>query len=377
MIKPHGGTLLEHYISPGELQSLRTRRDIDLTDRLLFDALMIAIGGYTPLNGFLSEDDYTSVVQTMRLKSGRLFAIPIVLPVTQEHFNAIQRGETIVLRDRSQNQIGVIEISGKFRRDLKKEAKSVYGTLDAHHSGVQKIYEEGEYTVSGAIKVDREKIDVQFPSDFLTPSETRAYFEKRGWRTVTAFQTRNPIHRAHEYLTKVALEMTDGLMIHPIVGEVKADDIPAAVRMKCYKTLIEKYYNKNRVLLNVLPMAMRYAGPREAIHHAIIRQNYGCTHIIIGRDHAGVGDYYGTYDAQRIFHEIEQDDLQIAPIMFDHAFFCRKCKQMVSVKTCPHDERDHLFFSGTRVREMLKKGQDLPEEFTRREISDTLRNSIA
>jgi len=273
MIKPHGDSLIDRFIPAEELESATTTHTIVLTERLVYDALMIAMGGFSPLTGFMAEADYSSVVEDMRLVSGHLFAIPIVLPVDADTYAGIGDRGRVALEDGTGQKIGILHLSGKFERDLSKEAAHVYGTDDRAHPGVNKILEEGPYAVAGDIGLVRERISIEFPDDFRTPAETRAYFEKKGFKTLVAFQTRNPIHRAHEYLTKVALEMVDGLMIHPIVGEVKADDIPAITRMKCYKTLIEKYYNPERVLLNILPMAMRYAGPREAVHHGIIRQN--------------------------------------------------------------------------------------------------------
>lgn len=373
MVLPHGGTLVERYVDPEDLEKLQATQELVLSERLLFDVLMIGIGGFSPLEGFMSEADYKGVLAEMRLSSGTLFAVPIVLPVTQEQHCEIEAGDTVALKNGQGKRVGVIEVTDKYLRDLDAEARNVYRTQDQAHPGVKKINDEGKFAVGGPVKIALESIDTNFPKDFLTPEKTRAYFGEKGWDTIVAFQTRNPIHRAHEYLTKVALEMVDGLMIHPIVGEVKSDDIPAETRMACYKKLIEKYYNADRVLLNILPMAMRYAGPREAVHHAIIRQNYGISHLIVGRDHAGVGDYYGTYDAQNIFDGLKKDDLEITPLKFEHAFFCTDCKQMVSAKTCPHDRSSHMFLSGTKVREMLGNGEDLPEEFTRREVSDILK----
>ena len=374
MIEAHGGDLVEQFMPAEELDRItaETGKEIALTDRLVFDAFMIAMGGFSPLTGFVSEADYNGIIDSMHLESGALFAIPIVLPVDEATYQGIGDNETLVLADGDGNKLGIVVVSGKFRRNLQREAQGVYKTTDTAHPGVQKIYEEGEYAVAGDIRLVKERVSIEFPDNFLTPAETRKHFEAKGCETIVAFQTRNPIHRAHEYLTKISLEMVDALMIHPIVGEVKADDIPAPVRMSCYKVLIDNYYNADRVLLNILPMAMRYAGPREAIHHAIVRQNYGMTHIIIGRDHAGVGDYYGTYDAQGIFDTIGADELHIVPLKFEHAFFCNDCGQMVTAKTCPHDSRSHVFLSGTKVRQKLRDGEDLPNEFTRREVSDVL-----
>lgn len=374
MVDPHGGTLVERYIEGAELDRITDgARMLTLSERLVFDALMIGIGGFSPLEGFVSREDYEGILKNMRLADGALFAVPIVLPVDESTYGKVKEGEKVGLKKSDGAVIGMIEVSGKFRRDLEKEALSVYRTADKEHPGVAKINEEGPWALSGALSIVRERIDTGYGSDFLTPRRTREYFRSKGWNTVAAFQTRNPIHRAHEYLTKVALEMTDGLMIHPIVGELKAGDIPAETRMQCYKTLIDLYYNPERVLLNVLPMAMRYAGPREAIHHGIIRQNYGISHLIIGRDHAGVGSYYGTYDAQKIYDEIGENDLQIKPLKFEHSFFCVLCGQMVTAKTCGHDKSNHVFLSGTKVREKLRNGEDLPPEFTRKEISDILK----
>jgi sulfate adenylyltransferase len=375
MINPHGGKLIERSIGREKISHFCAKRSIILDDQTLSDALMIAIGGFSPLLGFMSAKDYIGVLKNMRLSSGLLFAIPIVLPVDKALFGSITLGETIILKDQKKNIIGLVEVSDRYQRDLKKEALSIYGTLDSGHPGVKMINQEGPYAIGGKIKVVKKNIDISFPQHFLTPKETRTYFRKQGWQTVAAFQTRNPIHRAHEYLTKIALEMTDGLMIHPIVGKTESRDISADIRMQCYQILIKKYYPRDRVLLNVLPMAMRYAGPREAILHAIIRQNYGCSHIIIGRDHAGVDSYYGTYDAQKIFDRLGADDLEIIPLKFEHAFYCKKCGQLVSMKVCPHDKSHHLFLSGTRIREILERGEDLPEEFTRKEVSDILRKN--
>lgn len=376
MVKPHGGVLVERCITPSQLDATSVDHTHVLSERQLFDALMIGIGGFSPISGFMGEDDYHSVVSDMKLSNGTVFAVPIVLSVTAQQFERIEPGQTVRLDNGDGVAVGICEVSGTFRRDLEKEALHVYRTSDKEHAGVKKIFEEGEYAVAGEVSIVLDHIDTGFPENFLTPRQSRAYFEKKGWETIVAFQTRNPIHRAHEYLTKVALEMVNGLMIHPIVGEIKPGDIPAQTRMDCYKTIIEHYYNADRVLLNILPMAMRYAGPREAIHHAIIRQNYGISHLIIGRDHAGVGDYYGTYDAQLIFDELEEDALEIEPLKFEHAFFCTKCEQMVTAKTCPHDKSCHVFLSGTKVREKLRNNEDLPDEFTRKEVSDVLKQWI-
>ncbi len=376
MVKPHGGTVVERLIKAPEAEAQQVQHTLMLSDRQLFDALMIGIGGFSPLKGFMGQADYERVVNEMKLDNGTLFAVPIVLSVTPQQYEEIESGHTIRLTGRDGTTVGICTVTEHFQRDLEKEAMHVYRTSDQEHAGVKKIFEEGKYAVAGDVSIVLENIDTGFPENFLTPKQTRDYFNEKGWDTIAAFQTRNPIHRAHEYLTKVALEMVDGLMIHPIVGEIKPGDIPAKTRMDCYKTIIEHYYNAERVLLNILPMAMRYAGPREAIHHAIIRQNYGISHLIIGRDHAGVGNYYGTYDAQLIFNELEDGALEITPLKFEHAFFCTRCEQMVTAKTCPHDKSCHVFLSGTKVREKLRNNEDLPDEFTRKEVSDVLKTWI-
>ncbi|HEX9613852.1 MAG TPA: sulfate adenylyltransferase [Bacteroidota bacterium] len=376
-IEPHGGTLINRCLTGDRLKTYLEKhggaKTISVNDRILSDVYLIAIGALSPLTGFMKKSDYDSVVNTMHLPAGLAFSIPVTLSVDEVMFKSLKEGETVALKDGRGQIQAFLEIGEKFERDLKREARMVYRTEEEKHPGVQKVYEAGKYCVAGPLHYVNEKPELEFPERSLTPVQTRELFEKKGWKTVAAFQTRNPIHRAHEYLTKVALEITDGLMIHPLVGETKADDIPADVRMACYEALIAKYYKPERVVLSVLPAAMRYAGPREAIFHAIMRKNYGCTHFIVGRDHAGVGNYYGTYDAQKIFDEIDLHKFGIQPLKFEHSFFCRLCEQMVSNKTCPHDSSHHVVLSGTMVREKLAKGEDLPHEFSRPEVAEALR----
>jgi sulfate adenylyltransferase len=309
----------------------------------------------------------------MRLKNGLVWPIPITLSISKEKAATIKEGQRIALVNSGNDEImaGMI-VEEKYSYDKRIEALEIFGTDDERHPGVEKIYEQGDVHLGGAVSVFSEgEYAERFP-EFARPVETRAIFTDKSWATIAAFQTRNPMHRSHEYLTKIALEICDGLLIHPIVGRLKADDIPAEVRMECYRILLDNYYPKDRVVLKVYPMEMRYAGPREAILHAIIRQNYGCSHLIVGRDHAGVGDYYGPFDAQKIFDQLNPGDLHIQALKLDVAFWCNKCGSMASFKTCPHSDRDHLLISGTKLREMLSRGERPPEQFSRREVLDVL-----
>jgi sulfate adenylyltransferase len=338
----------------------------------VFDLYLIAIGAYSPLQGFMGKADYQSVVDNMTLQNGLPWSIPITLTTTEAKAEALNIGDTLLLENEQGLPMGVLELQEVYRPDKTREAEKVYRTTEDAHPGVKVLLNRGTVYLAGPVKVFTDHISYEAKEKHLPPVETRRIFKERGWRSVVAFQTRNPIHRAHEYLQKCALEMVDGLFVHPLMGETKSDDIPAATRMKCYEALLNNYYNMDRVLLGVYPAAMRYAGPREAILHAIVRQNYGCTHFIVGRDHAGVGNYYGTYDAQTIFQEIDRSRMAITPICFEHSFFCKTCQQLVTMKTCPHDSSHHVMLSGTKVREKLVAGEDLPLEFTRKEISDIL-----
>lgn len=377
-IKPHGGVLINRIVDEKQKQILKDKIEdmpkLPLNHRELSDVEMISIGAFSPLEGFMDKENYESVLHEMRLANGLPWTIPITLSVTKEELSLFGDEDEIALCDIRGNALGVLYLDSAFEYDKELEAKLVYKTTEEAHPGVKTLYQQGELLISGKIELlERNKggngIDLRY---YLDPSETRALFEELRWRRVVAFQTRNPIHRAHEYLQKCALETVDGLLIHPLVGATKKDDIPANIRMKCYETIIDRYYPEDRVVLSVLPAAMRYAGPREAIFHAIMRKNYGCTHFIVGRDHAGVGDYYGTYDAQYIFDEFEPMELGITPVFFDHAFYCVKCGQMASQKTCPHSNNNHIYFSGTKVRQMLRAGEQLPLEFTRAEVAQVL-----
>jgi sulfate adenylyltransferase len=364
LIAPHGGELVDRTGDrPDDLDSLET---LALTPRELSDLDMLASGALSPLQGFMGRDDYESVLETMRLAGGLPWALPVCLSVDEA-----PKGDRVVLADGPGKPYAVLEVQEIFEYDKQREAQQSFRTTDEEHPGVARLYEQKPLYLAGRVTVF-ERAEPSFPELALDPAETRAAFAERGWRRVVGFQTRNPIHRAHEYLTKVALETVDGLLIHPLVGETKSDDVPAATRVECYRVLLDGYYPEDRVVLSAFPAAMRYAGPREAIWHAICRKNYGCSHFIVGRDHAGVGDYYGTYDAQLIFDEFEPHELDIEPMFFEHSFWCRTCGSMASAKTCPHDSDQHVFLSGTKVREMLGEGELPPAEFSRPEVAAVL-----
>jgi sulfate adenylyltransferase len=346
-----------------------TELSLTLSERHTADFEMIGNGGFAPLGGFQGSADWERVCAEMRTAAGEYWPIPITLASDLD----CAVGDVVSLSSDEGKPLGRLTVEEIFERDPRREAEQVYGTTDEDHPGVAAIYEEGARCLAGPIEVDvLPGHEDAFMRRYLTPEESRRAFAERGWKRVVAFQTRNPIHRAHEYLTKAALETCDGLFIHPLIGKTKAGDIPADVRMRCYEVLLEKYYPDDRAILGVFPSKMHYAGPREAILHAIARRNYGATHFIVGRDHAGVGDYYGTYDAQKIFDEIDIDELGIEPLFFEHSFWCNECEGMASGKTCPHDSGAHVFLSGTKVREMLGNGERPPHEFSRAEVADIL-----
>jgi len=375
-VAPHGGTLVNRVLQGGARQEALARvkslKRLTLNSVAISDLEMIAVGALSPLTGFIGQADYQSVVENMRLSNGLVWAIPITLAASLEEAKLLREGEDVALLEPGGLPLGILHLREKFGYDKKKEAANIYRTTDEAHPGVARLYAQGETLLAGDVDLVNRPSHVEFPEFRRDPAETRRMFAERGWRTIVGFQTRNPIHRAHEYIQKTALEIVDGLLLHPLVGDTKAGDIPADVRMCSYQRILQGYYPPERVVLSVFPAAMRYAGPREAIFHAIARKNYGCTHFIVGRDHAGVGKYYGTYDAQLIFHEFEPSDLGITPLFFENAFYCRRCGGMVTAKTCPHPDSDHVSLSGTQVRTLLEQGQTLPAEFTRPEVAEVL-----
>jgi sulfate adenylyltransferase len=377
-VPPHGGKLIP-LLSQGEdlnrgLNKARRLPQVKLGSREVSDLIMLAMGAFSPLRGFMTRADYEGVLRDMRFKDGTFWPIPITLAVTRDHADSLKEGQEVALVDGSTGQImGIMSIEEKFNYDKDLEARNVFLTDDVQHPGVRKLYQQRETLLGGPVKVFSEgEYPDRFPEHYGRPAEVRRIFEERGWSQVAAFQVRNPIHRSHEYCTKIALEISDGLFIHPLVGALKEDDIPAEVRIRCYEVLLEKYYPRDRVLMKVYPMEMRYAGPREALLHAVIRQNFGCTHIIVGRDHAGVGNYYGPFDAQKIFDTLKPDDLQIKPLKIDWTFYCYKCEGMASLKTCPHSKDDRCLISGTELRRMLSRGEMPPPEFSRPEVLEIL-----
>jgi sulfate adenylyltransferase len=349
---------------------------IRLSARDLSDLRLLAWGAYDPLDGFVGEEDHAFIVAGMRLASGRLWPFPIAPALEVQEAAAIRGQDEVDLVTPDGDLVGVVAEPEVYRVDPVAEVTAVFGTDDPAHPGAAVVLEAGPWRVGGKVAVEADHPALALPAPFdrhpAAPAAVRAAIAERGWRTVVAFQTRNPIHRAHEYLTKVALESVDGLLVHPLVGETKGDDVPADVRLRCYEALLDGYYPADRALLGLFPAPMRYAGPREAVFHAICRRNYGATHFIVGRDHAGVGDYYGTYAAQDLLREIGDEELGITPVFFEHSFYCAACGSMASGKTCPHDPDQHVHLSGTKVRELLSAGEFPPVEFTRPEIARLL-----
>jgi sulfate adenylyltransferase/3'-phosphoadenosine 5'-phosphosulfate synthase len=375
-IAPHGGRLIDRLVTGTHRDELlakaRALPTLQLDERAQSDVEMIAVGAFSPLCGFLGEKDYHSVVEHMRLANGLPWSIPVALQVSRSQAEQLKEGAEVALTDERGVVLAILELAERYTPNREQEAQKVYQTTDSAHPGVAAVMQGGEVYLGGEIHVVNRPDTVAFPSYHRDPAQTRALFREHGWRTVVGFQTRNPIHRAHEYITKSALEIVDGLLLHPLVGKTKSDDIPADVRMRCYEVLMEHYYPQERVLLSVYPAAMRYAGPREAIFHAIARKNYGCTHFIVGRDHAGVGNYYGTYDAQKLFDEFKSGELGIQPLKFENAFYSKVTGQMATAKTAPGGPETQVNLSGTKVREMLSQGQLPPPEFSRPEVAQIL-----
>ena len=375
-IAPHGGALVNRIATDVQKQEFFAQADtlprVQLDQRAVSDLEMIAIGGFSPLTGFMGEADYKQVVDTMHLTSGLPWSMPITLSVSATVAEGLKVGSLVRLDDATGEFIGILELTEKYTYDKAREASCVYWTDDTNHPGVKVLYDQGGVNLAGPIWLLNRHPHPKFHNYQIDPALSRTIFREKGWRSIVGFQTRNPIHRAHEYIQKCALETVDGLFLHPLVGATKSDDIPAEVRMRCYEIMMDFYFPKNRVILAINPAAMRYAGPREAVFHALVRKNYGCTHFIVGRDHAGVGDYYGTYDAQHIFDEFDQTALGIIPMKFEHAFYCKRTQSMATTKTSPSLPEERIHLSGTKVRELLRRGELPPPEFSRPEVAAEL-----
>lgn len=368
-ILPHGGTLVNR-LTDNKNDSPRTTIPID--DVAVSDLYLIGIGAFSPLDGFMTHDEYIAVRDTMHLPNGLPWTIPITLAVSEDVAQSLAPNMKVALTDHSGQIHGTLTITDIYRPDHEIEAERVFRTQDSSHPGVARLMRTGAVYLGGPVHVYRSALPQEYPSYLLTPAQARELIDEYRWNSVAGFQTRNPIHRAHEYIQKCALEIVDGLFLHPLVGPTKSDDIPAAIRLESYEAILKNYYPSNRVLFSVYMAAMRYAGPREAIFHAIVRKNFGCTHFVVGRDHAGVGSFYGTYDAQHIFQEFDAHALGITPLFFEHAFYCRRCNGMATTKTCPHTVQDRIHLSGTQVRAKLQNQESIPEEFSRPEVVEVL-----
>jgi sulfate adenylyltransferase len=381
LVNPHGKEkklkplLLTGAELEEEKKKAKTLTQVRISSREAGDLIMMGIGGFTPLEGFMGYDDWKGVCAEYRMADGTFWPIPITVSTTEGQADSIKDGEEIALVSEETGEImATMKVTEKYKIDKEYECKQVYRTTDMEHPGVAMVMKQEEVNLAGPVKVLSEgSFPQEYPGVYLRPAETRKIFEDKGWSTVAAFQTRNPMHRSHEYLTKIAIETCDGVFIHMLLGKLKPGDIPADVRQRAIDTLIEKYYVKDTITVGGYPLDMRYAGPREALLHALFRQNYGCSHLIVGRDHAGVGDYYGPFDAQKIFDEIPSDALETKPLKIDWTFYCHKCDGMASMRTCPHGKEDRLILSGTKLRKMLSEGQEVPDHFSRPEVLAILR----
>jgi len=384
LVRPHGGNVLKPLLLGGVAQVEEKRRaallsKVKVSSREKGDLLMLGIGGFTPLDGFMTYADWQGVCGSMHMANGLFWPIPITLSTEAAIASGISVGSDIALVDPEDGQIlATMCVSEKYSIDKTHECKSVFRTTDAEHPGVKMVMEQGEINLAGPVKVlSQGGFPEKYGALYMTPAQTRTAFEAAGWSTIAAFQTRNPMHRSHEYLAKVAIEVCDGVLVHSLLGNLKPGDIPAEVRTKTIAVLVEKYFAKNTVIQSGYPLDMRYAGPREALLHALFRQNYGCSHLIVGRDHAGVGSYYGPFDAHHIFDEIPKDALETKPLKIDWTFWCYACGGMASARTCPHGEKDRLLVSGTKLRKWLSEGEPVPAEFSRPEVLEILREYYA
>ncbi|HEX4880891.1 MAG TPA: sulfate adenylyltransferase [Porticoccaceae bacterium] len=384
LVRPHGADALQPLLLEGEaLASARARAatlpQVRISSREVGDLIMLGIGGFTPLRGFMGAADWRGVCDDMRLANGLFWPIPITLSTDAATAESLKIGGEIALVDGETSELmGAMVLEEKYRIDKDHECRQVFRTVDPAHPGVQMVLEQGEVNLAGPVQVfSQGGFPAAYPGVYMTPAETRALFERNGWTTVAAFQTRNPMHRSHEYLAKIAIEICDGVLVHSLLGKLKPGDIPADVRQEAIGVLIDKYFVKNTVVQSGYPLDMRYAGPREALLHALFRQNYGCSHLIVGRDHAGVGDYYGPFDAQHIFDEIPKDALETKPLKIDWTYWCNACGTMASARTCPHDESHHVKVSGTKLRKLLSEDQPVPDNFSRPEVLEVLQKYYA
>ena len=377
LVRPHGGGELKPLLLTGDALAAEKARaaslpKLKMSSRETGDLIMMGIGGFTPLDGFMMHSDWLGVCDAMKMANGLFWPIPVTLSTDEE---GIKDGDELALVSAESNEIlGTMKVTEKYGIDKAHECMMVYKTTDLEHPGVKMVMAQGKYNLAGPVKVlSTGGFKEKYGDQFMTPAETRAKFEQIGWSKVAAFQTRNPMHRSHEYLAKIAIETMDGVLVHSLLGALKPGDIPAEVRSEAISTLVENYFAPNTVIQAGYPLDMRYAGPREALLHALFRQNYGCSHLIVGRDHAGVGDYYGPFDAQKIFDEIPKGSLETTNMNIDWTFWCKKGGGMASARTCPHDEKDRLLLSGTKLRKMLSEGGDVPAEFSRPEVLEVLR----
>ncbi len=379
LVAPHGSDVLKPLLLDGEARAAALNRaqslpSIKMASREVGDLIMLGIGGFTPLDGFMGEADWQSVCDNMALANGLFWPIPITLSVSQSQADTLAEGSEVALLDGETGEImGILTVAEKYRIDKAHECLQVFKTTDAAHPGVAMVMNQGEVNLGGAVQVlSQGEFPRKYADIYMTPAQTRALFEEKGWSTVAAFQTRNPMHRSHEYLAKIAIEICDGVMVHSLLGKLKPGDIPADVRQQAISVLLDKYFVKNTVVQSGYPLDMRYAGPREALLHALFRQNYGCSHLIVGRDHAGVGDYYGPFDAHHIFDEIPSTALQTQPLKIDWTFWCNECASMASMRTCPHSAQDRVLVSGTKLRQALSAGEAVEDNFSRPEVLDVL-----
>ena len=387
LVPPHGSKDLKPLLLKGDArkQALKIASSlptITLSSRERGDLIMLGIGGFTPLNGFMNQADWQGVVDDMRLQSGDnaglFWPIPITLSAPKATANSLNQGDKVALVAKDGEIMGILTVEETYTIDKAHECQQVFTTTDSEHPGVQQVLNQGEVNIAGSVEVLSEgEFPTLYPEIYKTPAETREILDAKGWKTVAAFQTRNPMHRSHEYLAKIAIEICDGVLIHSLLGALKPGDIPAEVRQEAIKTLIDNYFRQDTVIQAGYPLDMRYAGPREALLHAVFRQNYGCSHLIVGRDHAGVGDYYGAFDAQTIFEYVGKDDLITQPLKIGWTFWCNACNAMASDKTCPHEASEHVKVSGTRLRKALSEDEDVPENFSRPEVLEILRNYYA